>query len=163
MNCITELVVKIVINEFGTAASNIDPFAHQVRINFVDKIIGVQIKMAMMGDHSCVLEGLTSTNRLVSAAAIRNPKVTEADVAKVAKGKSLPEDVVRFICNNKDWTKSYHVRLSLLHNPKTPPSCTQKWLPLLRSADCKSLSKSKQVPTHVSTNARRIMQTKMRG
>ena len=112
--------------------------------------ISVQIKMAMLGDHICVLEGLHSSNRLVSSAAIRNPKVREGDIIKIAKMKSVAEDVIRYISGNKDWTKSYQIKFSLVHHPKAPPNMVKRWMPLLRANDLKTLAKSKQVPTNVS-------------
>ena len=122
--------------------------------------ISVQIKMAMLGDHMCVLEGLHSSNRMVASAAIRNPKVREGDIIKIAKIKSISEEVVRYIANSKDWTKSYKVKHSLIAHPKTPPSMVKRWMPLLRATDLKTLAKSKQVPIHVSRNAKRILLNK---
>jgi hypothetical protein len=122
--------------------------------------IPVQIKLAMVGDHGFVLEGLKSTNRMVASAAIRNPKVTENDVRKIAKSRTLHDDVVRYMCNNKDWTRSYAVKKALVENPKTPMSLVTRWIGLMRAADLKALSKSKQVPSAVSTMAKRLLQKK---
>lgn len=117
----------------------------------------VQIKLAMTGSHARAIEALTSPNRMVAGAGIRNPKVKENDVVKISRSRSMHEDVIRFICNNGDWTKSYAVKLNLVQNPKTPPSLVMRWMPLLRASDLKTLSKSKQVPSAVAQQAKRLM------
>lgn len=120
----------------------------------------VQIKLAMTGSHARAIEALTSPNRMVAGAGIRNPKVKENDVVKISRSRSMHEDVIRFICNNGDWTKSYAVKLNLVQNPKTPPSLVMRWMPLLRASDLKSLSKSKQIPSAVAQQAKRLMDTR---
>lgn len=120
----------------------------------------VQIKLAMTGGHVRAIEALTSPNRMVASAGIRNPKVRENDVVKISRSRSMHEDVIRYICNNGDWTKSYAVKLNLICNPKTPPSLVMRWMPLLRANDLKSLSKSKQVPSAVTQQAKRMLETR---
>lgn len=116
-----------------------------------------QIKAAMTGSHARAIEALSSPNRTVAGAGIRNPKIKENDVQKIARSKSMHEDVIRYICNNGDWTKSYAVKLSLVQNPKTPHGIVMRWLPLIRQTDLKSLSKSKQVPSAVQQQAKRLL------
>jgi hypothetical protein len=120
----------------------------------------VQIKLAMTGSHARAIEALTSPNRMVAGAGIRNPKIKENDVAKISRSRSMHEDVIRYICNNGDWTKAYAVKLNLIMNPKTPPSLVVRWMPLLRQSDLKSLSKSKQIPSAVAQQAKRLMDTR---
>jgi hypothetical protein len=127
---------------------------------FMKLPIPIQIKMAMTGPHEKALEALNSPNRVVAGSAIRNPKIKENDVVKISRSKTMHEDVIRYICNNGDWTKSYTVKYNLVQNPKTPPSLMARWLPLLRTSDLKSLAKSKQVPSNVSLMAKRLMSTR---
>jgi hypothetical protein len=127
---------------------------------FMKLPIPIQIKMAMTGPHEKAIEALNSPNRVVAGAAIRNPKIKENDVVKISRSKTMHEDVIRFICNNGDWTKSYSVKFNLVQNPKTPPSLMSRWLPLLRTSDLKTLSKSKQVPSNVALLAKRLMSTR---
>jgi hypothetical protein len=127
---------------------------------FMKLPIPIQIKMAMTGPHEKALEALNSPNRVVAGSAIRNPKIKENDVVKISRSKTMHEDVIRYICNNGDWTKSYTVKFNLVQNPKTPPSLMSRWLPLLRTSDLKSLAKSKQVPSNVALMAKRLMSTR---
>jgi len=122
--------------------------------------LSVQIKLAMTGSHTRAIEALTSSNRMVAGAGIRNPKVKENDIIKISRSRSMHEDVIRFICNNGDWTKSYAVKLNLVQNPKTPFQLVARWMPLLRQSDLKALSKSKQIPSQVQIQAKRLMDTR---
>jgi len=124
---------------------------------FMKLPIPIQIKLAMTGPHEKALEGLQSSNRVVAGSAIRNPKIKENDIVKISRSKTMHEEVIRYICNNGDWTKSYSVKFNLVQNPKTPPSLVSRWMPLIRASDLKQLSKSKQVPTAVAIMAKRMM------
>jgi hypothetical protein len=125
--------------------------------------VPVQIKLAMVGDHAAAIEAVHATNRVVANAGIRNPKIKDSDIQKIVRSRSLADDVIRYICNNGDWTKSYSVKLALVQNPKTPIQLAMRWMPLLRAPDLKALSKSKQVPGAVQAQAKKMMNRKTRG
>jgi hypothetical protein len=130
------------------------------KMPFMKLPIPIQIKLAMTGPHDKAIEALNSSNRVVAGSAIRNPKIKENDVVKISRSKTMHEDVIRYICNNGDWTKSYTVKLNLIQNPKTPPTLVARWLVLIRTSDLKGLAKSKQVPSNVSLLAKRMMNTR---
>ncbi len=127
------------------------------RVPLMQLPVPFQIKAAMTGSHARAIEALSSPNRTVASAGIRNPKIKENDVVKIARSKSMHEDVIRYICNNGDWTKGYSVKLSLVQNPKTPPQVVSRWMPLMRQSDLKTLSKSKQIPSQVQQQAKRLL------
>ena len=64
------------------------------------------------------------------------------------------------ISANKDWTRNYSVKLALTRNPKTPQPQAVKFLNYLQDRDLKALMKSKDVPSAISTHARRILTKK---
>ena len=119
-----------------------------------------RLKAAMMGGLEFALEAIKSPNKAIATAGINNPKITEAEIPKVIKNKSLCDDVVRAICNTGDWTKSYEVKLNLIQHPKTPISLVMRWLPLMRQNDLKGLSKSKSIPSNVAQQAKRMLETR---
>ena len=130
------------------------------RSSLLSYTIPEQLKLAMVGDHSRALEALQSTNKLVAAAGIRNPRIKENDVQRIIRSRGMHEEVIRYICNNNDWTKSYTVKLQLVQHPKTPPTLMMRWLPLMRQTDLKQMAKSKQIPSNVSTHAKRLVAKK---
>jgi hypothetical protein len=117
--------------------------------------IPIQIKLAMVGDHGAAMEAIHSSNRVVAGAGIRNPKINDSDVMKIVRSRTLADDVIRYICNNGDWTKAYSVKLALVQHPKTPITLVMRWLPLLRQNDVRALAKSKNIPSAVQAHAKK--------
>lgn len=149
------------VNELLQAAAEEEGIPVDLARTPLNKLsIPLQIKMALTGKHARALEALQSTNKMVAFAGIRNSSVTENDASRIARNKSMFEDVIRFICMNGDWTKSYQVKLSLVQNPKCPPRFVNTWMSLLRASDLKALAKSKQVASSVSAHAKRLVQQK---
>ncbi len=124
--------------------------------------IPTQIKLGMIGDHAFAIEACKSNIRLVANAGISNARIRDGDIPRLAKDKSLHVDVIRAICMNGEWTKAYAVKLALLQNPKTPLTVAIRWLPLLRVSDLKTLAKSKQVPTQIQTQAKKLFEVRSR-
>jgi excinuclease ABC subunit B len=68
-----------------------------------------------------------------------------------------PEQIVREIAKNKDWTKKYSVRLSLVKNPRTPISSAMGMVSLLNPRDMKALSLDKDVSEAIRKTAQRFV------
>ena len=115
---------------------------------------------ALMGKRYFALLAIESPNRVLAKAGIQNERINENDVQKIVKKRSMHEEVIKEICRNGDWTKAYQVKLALVQHPKTPGRFVMQWINLLRPNDIKALAKSKQVPSNVSAQAKRIMQAK---
>ena len=64
------------------------------------------------------------------------------------------------ISNNRDWTKTYKIKLALSSNPKTPQATALKFLNYLQDRDLKTLMKSRDVPSVVSVGARKLLEKK---
>ena len=64
------------------------------------------------------------------------------------------------IAMNKDVTRNYKVKHALATNPKTPNAIALKFVNYLQDKDLRNLMKSKDVPSVVSTHARRILTRK---
>src|SRR5262249_55752573 len=45
-------------------------------------------------------------NKLVAAAAIRTPKITDSEVESYSKSRTLPDEVIRITANNRQWTRN---------------------------------------------------------
>jgi hypothetical protein len=99
-------------------------------------------------------------NKIVAAAAIRSPKITGQEVESFAKARNVSDEVLRIIANNRDWTRSYNVKLALATNPKCPVPTAMKFVNYLQERELRSIMRSKDVPTPISTQARRLLQKK---
>lgn len=109
----------------------------------------------------CGKEGRTllirDGSRAVQLAVISNPRITEGEIARIACTKTLDEEILRRIAENREWIKYYPVRLALANNPKTPPAIAVKLLPTLLPQDVAQIAKSKDVSTLMAIAARRLM------
>jgi hypothetical protein len=119
-----------------------------------------KIKLARMGNKEARGLLVRDRNKLVATAAIRSPKITDNEVESFAKARNLSEEVMRVIANNREWTRSYQVKLNLSTNPRCPVSMSIKFLNFLHERELRSIMKSKDVPSAVSTHARRLLQKK---
>ena len=85
-------------------------------------------------------------NRLVSAAVIRNPRVSENEVESITAMKTVPEEVLRLIASSRSYTKSYVIIHNLVRNPKTPIAVSMGFLNRIQTKDLRQLSTNKNVP-----------------
>jgi hypothetical protein len=119
-----------------------------------------KVKLARMGNKEARGLLVRDRNKIVASAAVRSPKITENEVVAFAKMRNVCDEVLRAIAANRDWTRSYAVKLALATNPKTPPPTAVKFLNYLQERDLYHVMKSKDVPSAISTHARRILSKK---
>ncbi len=119
-----------------------------------------KIKLARLGNKEARGLLVRDPNKLVASAAVRSPKVTDLEVVAFAKSRNVSDEVLRIISSSREWTRNYQVKLALAGNPKTPQPAAVKFLNYLQDKDLKNLVKSKEVPSVISTQSRRILQKK---
>jgi isochorismate hydrolase len=102
-------------------------------------------------------------NRLVHMAAINNPRLQYSDIKKMASNKSMPDGVIRFIAQNRDWTRHYDVIVSLVNNPKTPLDKAMAFMNTLRTNDLRQLQSNRNVSQQLARQAKIMMSKRMGG
>ena len=117
-------------------------------------------KLARLGGNEARGLLIRDRNKVVASAAIHSPKVTDAEVAGYAQSRGLCDEVYRVISSKRAWTKNYQVKLALATNPKVPLAKAASYLNYLQDRDLKSIMKSRDVPSAISTMARRLLQKK---
>jgi hypothetical protein len=121
-----------------------------------------QMRVGLKGNTEARQILIKSANKLVQECVMRNPRLTIEEVIKVARDKSMREEIIRLVTINKDWTKNYAVRVNLTWNPKTPLTQALKYLNLLNEKDISAIAKSKQVPGMLAVAARKLYQQKQK-
>jgi hypothetical protein len=116
-----------------------------------------RMKLAMKGTRTQRAQLIRDSNKLVSAAVLSSPKLTETEVEAFAKMANVAEEVLRTIAHNRAWTKNYAVISALTKNPKTPPAISMNMLQRLNERDLKSLSIDRNVPEGVRLAARKFV------
>jgi len=119
-----------------------------------------KIKLARMGNKEARGLLIRDRNKIVAAAAIRSPKIQESEIEGFAKARNVSDEVLRIIAANREWTRSYAVKLAMAWNPKVPQPVAMKFLNYLQDRDLQQIMKSKDVPSAISTHARRILAKK---
>jgi len=119
-----------------------------------------KIKLARVGGKEARSLLIKDRNKIVSTSVLSSPKITDTEVVAIAQSRSISEEILRLIAVNKEWTRSYAIKLALATNPKTPQPQAIKFLNYLQDRDLRSLMKSKDVPSVISTHARRILTKK---
>jgi hypothetical protein len=117
--------------------------------------VAEKIKMGLTGDKEWRALMIKQSNKLIQAAVLKNPRITDGEVLTIANNKSSSEDLIRMILLNKDWMKNYEVKKALIIHPKTPAPKAMRLVSMLTLKDIKTLAKSRQVSTLVSTAARK--------
>lgn len=116
-----------------------------------------RMKLAMKGTRSQRAQLIRDSNKLVAAAVLSSPKLTETEVEAFAKMANVSEDVLRTIAVNRSWMKNYGVVAGLTKNPKTPPGISMHLVPRLNERDLKMLTTDRNVPEAVRLAARKFL------
>jgi len=152
---------EAVISEEEAAAALEKAAKAKVPINELS--VPAKIRMAMLGNGSARAILIRDPLKLVAVATIKSPGVTDSEAARYAANAALPEEVIRYISQKREWTKMYGVKVSLCRNPKTPIPESTKLLPFLREKDLTNLSKSRGVPSAVVSQARKLIMQRRGG
>jgi hypothetical protein len=121
--------------------------------------VSEKIKLAMKGGSE--IRGILSrdTNKLVILAVLDNPKITDPEVEAMARSRSILEDALRVIAKNREWSKNPAIQYALVHNPKTPPGISVRYVPYMKKRDLKLLEKNKNVSDAVRVAAKKFLRT----
>ena len=134
------------------------------RISILNRIMKMgmkdRVKLAMKGDREARNILIRDPNRIVAQAVVQNPRITEQEVEKIAAMRSIPEDILRKIANDRQWSRSYVVVHNLARNPRTPVANVMNILSRLQLRDLSALSKNKNISEAVRRQALRLSQAR---
>lgn len=143
------------------AAAALEKAKAKVPINELS--VPAKIRMATLGNGSARAILIRDPLKIVAVATIKSPGVTDSEAARYAANASLPDEVIRYISQKREWTKMYGVKVSLCRNPKTPIPESTKLLPFLREKDLTNISRSRGVPSAVVSQARKLIMQRRGG
>lgn len=119
--------------------------------------VAEKVKTALTGDKEWRNILIKDSNKMVSGAVIKNPRITDAEVLNIAKSAVQNDEIIRSICVNREWIKIYQIRKALVENSKTPLPFALRFLASLTEKDLAALSKSKNVSSVIVSQARRAL------
>ena len=119
-----------------------------------------KVKLAALGNKAARAFLILDSNRVVSQAVLRSPKLQDPEVEDFAKNRNVDKQVLRYIAGTKKWIKDYQIKKLLVENPSTPPDVSMKMLNFLNPKDQAELAKNKNISSAVRTAAKRIISTR---
>lgn len=125
--------------------------------------VPMKIRLATLGNGMARAALVRDPLRIVALAAIKSPRITDMEAAKYAGNSSLSEDVIHYIANRREWTRLYGIKLSLVQNPKTSVQAAMRLMPHLREKDLNTIARSKNVPTAIAAQARKLVLARRKG
>ncbi len=136
------------------------PFLRGLSVRIQRMTVAEKIKLAIVGNREARSILIHDSNRIISTAVVRNPRLTETEVIRIAQSKTIDEEVLRMVSENREWTKVYQVKLSLVNNAKTPSPVALRFLSHLRERDLQVVSINKNIPGIISSTARKVVKEK---
>jgi hypothetical protein len=116
-----------------------------------------RMKLAMKGTREQRSVLVRDSNKLVAAAVLSSPKLTESEVEAFTKMGNVTEDVLRIIGQNRSWLKNYGIAVGLCRHPKTPPALSMHLVNRLNERDLKMLAIDRNVPEGLRVLARKAL------
>lgn len=116
-----------------------------------------RIKLAMKGTREQRATLVRDSNKLVSAAVLSSPKLSEAEVEAFTKMGNVSEDTLRIIGMNRAWLKNYGIVAGLCRHPKSPPALSMQLVHRLTEKDRKMLTTDRNIPEALRVLAKKIL------
>ncbi|HXY38428.1 MAG TPA: hypothetical protein VEQ10_02090 [Vicinamibacteria bacterium] len=96
---------------------------------------------------------IRDSNRLVAAAVIGSPSLTEPEIEAFAAMRNVSDEILRKIGQHREWTRRYAVVNNLVRNPRTPIGIALNLVPHLNPRDIKGVAIDRNVPDAVRKHA----------
>ncbi len=134
------------------------------RISLIRRIMYMdakdRVKLARKGDREARSILIRDPNRVVAAAVINNPKITDQEAENIASMRTVSDEVLRLMATNRGWARSYTITHNLARNPRTPIPTVINMLPRIRTKDLKHMSENRNISEAVRRQARRLAEAR---
>jgi hypothetical protein len=151
--------------QFSRSMVTEDDLAPEEKLSVAQQIsamtTGSKIKLAFLGNAEARKLLLRDKNKQVAVAVVKSGRLSDSEAASIAANKNLHGDVLREVAMNKEFLRSYKVKIGLVNNPKCPVSVAVGLVPLLQRSDLASLARNKNVPSVVRRTAKRTVQQRL--
>lgn len=142
----------------------VDDEGNAVRLTVSQRVARLRtnqkILLAMKGGKEERTLLIREANRLIQVSVIRNGRITEGEVAYISQMRTINEEVLRIIAQNRDWMKRYTIYKNLVMNPKTPLPVAMTHFKRLQEHDIKLIMRDKNVPEMLRREAKRLIEQK---
>jgi hypothetical protein len=137
------------------------PEEAQKKLNMTQRVLKMsvseKIKLATLGNKEARTILLRDANKLVCMAAATSPRITDGEILGLANSRTVNADVLRYVYSNREFLKTYAIKIALVKNPKVPLPTALKMLQTLQEKDIKELARDRNVPQTVQAQAKAWM------
>jgi hypothetical protein len=119
-----------------------------------------RMKLARKGDREARSILIRDSNKIVAAAVINNPRITEQEAENIATMRTVADEVLRLMATNRNWARSYSIIHNLARNPRTPIPTVINILPRIRTKDLQNLAQNRNVSEAIRRQANRLTQSR---
>ncbi|TVQ96367.1 MAG: hypothetical protein EA398_16145 [Deltaproteobacteria bacterium] len=116
-----------------------------------------KIRLATLGSQGDRDYLIRNSNRLVHMAAVTSPKIQPKDIHTWAANRSLPDGVITYIANHREYSRNYQILVRLMNNPKMPHQLATRKLTQLNKNDLKKLMKNRNVSPMLQRQAKAMV------
>ena len=106
---------------------------------FDDVPLGARRFLAKKGDKAMLARLLKDPSPMVIRNLLKNPRITEQDVIRIASKRPNAPEVLEEISLSKKWIVRYSIKIAIVRNPYTAPALAIKLLHFLMRQDLKEV------------------------
>jgi hypothetical protein len=122
------------------------------RLNTAEKMI-----TALKGSREERAILVRDPNRLVAAAVIGSPRLTDPEIESFSAMKNISSEILRKIGTHKEWMKRYGIVNNLVRNPRTPIGISMTLVSRLTPRDIKAVAFDRNVPEAIRKTAQKFV------
>lgn len=149
-----------IIAETTAEAGEVEP----ERISLIRRVMLMsvkdRVKLAMKGDREARSILIRDSNKVVSTGVVNNPRITDKEVEAISAMRTISDEVLRLIAQNRGWARNYPIIHNLARNPRTPIATAINVLLRLHTKDLQHISQNRNVSDAVRRQAQRLAQTR---
>jgi hypothetical protein len=133
-----------------------------------ESVHGRLLNMSVHERIVCALRGtreerailVNSRNRLIQRSVLACPKLSDSEIEQYASSRSVAQEVIKLIADNRRWLRQYPVIVALALNPKTPVYTAKSILPRLTQRDKMRVSRDRNLPPVTRKIAEKLLDTR---
>ena len=139
-----------------------EEMGEEERLSTIQRIarmtVAERVQTALKGNREERVILIRDANRIVAAAVLDSPKLSDSEVEAIAMMKNVSQEVLRVVASKREFAKNYAVIHNLVKNPRTPISASLGLLNRILTNDLRALSRNKNIPDVLRKSAQRQVQ-----
>ncbi len=143
------------LDEAVKKSANTDTHARLLKMSVHERII-----CALRGTSEERTILINSRNRLIQRSVLACPKLTDNEVERFASSRSVAEEVIHAISENRRWMRLYPVAVALALNPKTPVYAVKQVIARLNHRDKIRVSRDRNLSPITRQIAQKLSDTR---